>query len=116
MLIVIKLFTSSFNLSELLVLGDGTVNFKEFMMMINKELEMQDNEQELIEAFKVFDREGNGFINSREVRRVMTNYGYKLTDAEVDHMVREADFYGDGQLNYEGAVYSLFPFGKCNVP
>jgi len=28
-----------------------------------------DTEEELIEAFKVFDRDGNGFISAAEVRR-----------------------------------------------
>ena len=36
------------------------------------------------------------------VRHVMTNLGEKLTDEEVDEMIREADIDGDGQVNYEG--------------
>jgi len=38
------------------------------------------------------------------MRHVMTNLGEKLTDEEVDEMIREADIDGDGQVNYEGTV------------
>ena len=49
----------------------------------------------------MFDRDGNGFISAAELRHVMTNLGEKLTDEEVDEMIREADVDGDGQINYE---------------
>ena len=57
-----------------------------------------------MEAFKVFDKDGNGFLSAAELRHVMTKLGEKLTDEEVDEMIREADVDGDGQINYEEFV------------
>ena len=42
----------------------------------------------------MFDKDGNGFISAAELRHVMTNLGEKLTDEEVDEMIREADIDG----------------------
>lgn len=52
-------------------------------------------------------QDGNGYISAAELRHVMTNLGEKLTDEEVDEMIREADIDGDGQVNYEGKWLSF---------
>ena len=65
-----------------------------------------DTEEELIEAFKVFDRDGNGLISAAELRHVMTNLGEKLTDEEVDEIIRAADADCDGHMNHEEFVWA----------
>ena len=60
---------------------------------------------------RVFDKDGNGLINAAELRHVMTNLGEKLTDQEVDEMMKDADIDGDGQLNYEGEPGKFFVVG-----
>ncbi|KAK7040735.1 hypothetical protein VNI00_009641 [Paramarasmius palmivorus] len=99
--------------------GNGTIDFPEFLTMMARKMRDTDSEEEIKEAFKVFDKDGNGYISAAELRHVMTNLGEKLTDTEVDEMIREADVDGDGQINYEddvvkvkkGVIQSLFSIG-----
>jgi calmodulin len=84
--------------------GSGTIDFTEFLTMMARKMKDTDSEEEILEAFKVFDKDGNGFISAAELRHIMTNLGEKLTDEEVDEMIREADIDGDGQINYEEFV------------
>ena len=84
--------------------GDGTVDFPEFLVMMEREMKKTDEEEELGVAFRVFDKDGNGYISAAELRHIMTNLGEKLTDEEVDEMISEADIDHDAQVNYEEFV------------
>merc|ERR1712196_251896 len=81
--------------------GNGTIDFPEFCTLMARKMQSTDSEEELIEAFKVFDKDGNGTISRAELGQVMANLGEKLTDEEIDEMIREADLDGDGGINYQ---------------
>ena len=73
--------------------------------MMARKMKDGESTDEIREAFRVFDKDGNGYVSAAELRHVMTNVGEKLTDEEVDEMIKEADIDRDGQVNYEGRSY-----------
>jgi calmodulin len=83
--------------------------------MMARKMKDTDSEEEIREAFKVFDRDNNGFISAAELRHVMTSIGEKLSDDEVDEMIREADQDGDGRIdcNDSKSLLRLFPTDIC---
>lgn len=44
--------------------------------------------EEFIKGFQVFDKVGNGFIGAGELRYVLTQLGEKMTDEEVDELLK----------------------------
>lgn len=104
LVILAQTFHSFQSLLQIDADGNGTIDFPEFLIMMARKMKDTDSEEEILEAFKVFDKDGNGFISAAELRHIMTNLGEKLTDEEVDEMIREADIDGDGQINYEEFV------------
>lgn len=58
-------------------------------------------EQALLGAFKMFDRDGDGKVSSAEFRAVMGSLVEKITDSEIEKMMRENDTDGDGSLTFE---------------
>jgi calmodulin len=91
-------------INEVDIDGNGNIDFKEFLGLMARKMRDTDTDEELIEAFKVFDRDCNGQITAQELKHVMTNLGEKIEDAEVEEMIKEADLDGDGYINYEEFV------------
>jgi Ca2+-binding EF-hand superfamily protein len=61
-------------------------------------------EAALLEAFEKWDADGNGLISATELRAAMADLDEKLTDEEVEEIIREADTDGDGQINADEFV------------
>ena len=81
--------------------GNGTIDFPEFLSLMGRKMRDSDTEEELIEAFKVFDKDGTGLIKPAGLKLVMASLGDKLTDEEIEDVMKEADIDGDGCINYE---------------
>ena len=79
--------------------GNGSIDFSEFLGMMTKNA--IDPEAEVLAAFQVFDVDGSGSISASELRHVMAHLGEKLTDEEVDEMIKEADTDGDGEISID---------------
>ncbi len=61
--------SQKFDLIFLLLLsGKGLIDFEEFLQMMAKGANEHNEEDELREAFRVFDKNGNGFIKVAELR------------------------------------------------
>ncbi len=50
------------------LIGKGLIDFNEFLQMMAKRADEHNEEDELREAFRVFDKNGNGFIKLAELR------------------------------------------------
>jgi calmodulin len=55
--------------------GNGVIDFPEFLTMMVRKRRNTDGDEETREAFKVFDKDGNGYISAAELRHVMKNLG-----------------------------------------
>ena len=94
-------------MTEIELEGNGEINYDEFISILNKREKDVDNEEELLKAFKVFDKEGNGLININELKHIMLTVGNNLSESEINDMLTEADTDMDGYINYEEFIRSI---------
>ncbi|XP_030534903.1 neo-calmodulin-like [Rhodamnia argentea] len=90
--------------------GHGTIEFGEFLNLMARKIKETEIEEELKEAFRVIDKDQDGYISLNELKRVMINLGEKSTEEELEEMMREADLDGDGQISYEEFIRMMLAF------
>ncbi|KAJ4848218.1 hypothetical protein Tsubulata_014387, partial [Turnera subulata] len=82
--------------------GNGYVEFDELVSVILPDMneEVLINQEQLLQVFQSFDRDGNGFITAAELAGSMAKMGHPLTYRELSDMMREADTNGDGVISF----------------
>lgn len=80
------------------------IEFKAFLELFAKKMKDPDTEEDLVEAFRVFDHDNDGIISNEELKHVMVTLGEFMSEEEADEMIREADIDGDGLINYHKFV------------
>ncbi|KAF7132734.1 hypothetical protein RHSIM_Rhsim09G0029100 [Rhododendron simsii] len=82
--------------------GDGCVDIDEFGALYQSIMEERDEEEDMREAFNVFDQNGDGFITVEELRSVLASLGMKQgrTVEDCKRMIMKVDVDGDGRVNF----------------
>ncbi|XP_041375662.1 calmodulin-beta-like isoform X2 [Gigantopelta aegis] len=93
-------------IKEIDIDGDGTFSFEEFVQVMANmggisENTEEDEEEELRQAFRVFDKTGCGYITSSDLRAVLQCMGEDLSEDEIDEMINEVDIDGDGRIDFD---------------
>jgi calmodulin len=94
-------------LDEVDVDGNGEIDFEEFVALMGKRQKQIDLEAEIVNAFKVFDKEENNLISITELRHILSNLNDFMTEDEIDDMLFEADSDYDGFINYKDFLKNL---------
>lgn len=85
--------------------GKGLFNCDNFLVLMGEFLEKSKNQdEELKEAFLVFDPERKGYIDWHTLKYVLMNAGEPLNEEEAEQMMLEADKDGDGTIDYQEFV------------
>ncbi len=95
--------------------GNGTIEFSEFLEMMGRKVTSGDVAHDIEEAFKIFDKDGNGFISCAELHNVMGNLGEKITLEEAQEMLAEADTDGDGLICFAGECILRFTYQNNTI-
>ncbi|CCC69925.1 hypothetical protein NCAS_0D03440 [Naumovozyma castellii] len=85
---------------------DSNLSLNEITKIVEdnqKELDAttQGKVEDFVKAFQVFDKENTGKVSVGDIRYMLTGLGEKLTDEEVDELLKGVEIDGEGQIDYK---------------
>ncbi|XP_065185658.1 myosin-2 essential light chain-like [Sycon ciliatum] len=88
--------------------ADHRLSFEDFLPIFNSVRSKKEagSQEAFIEGLRVFDKDGNGTINSVELRHVLTSLGEKLNEEEVDQLLTGMED-SNGQVQYEEFIKTI---------
>ncbi|XP_074102693.1 troponin C type IIb isoform X1 [Cotesia typhae] len=84
--------------------GNGVLNFDSFYRVATHFQEDDDDEalqKELKEAFRLYDKEGNGYIPTSSLREILAALDDQITPDQMDGMIGEIDTDGSGTVDFD---------------
>uniref|UniRef100_A0A7C9DFS2 2-alkenal reductase (NAD(P)(+)) n=1 Tax=Opuntia streptacantha TaxID=393608 RepID=A0A7C9DFS2_OPUST len=81
--------------------GDGFVDLAEFAEFHARSGGNAGSTNELMEAFNLYDKDGNGLISASELHAVLKSLGEKCSIKDCHRMIQSVDADGDGHVNFE---------------
>merc|ERR1711874_156236 len=85
--------------------GSGEIEFAEFCQLratfLVEDPDMETMKRELKDAFRIYDKEGNGFITTDTLRGLITELLAPLTDEELEGILEELDEDGSGSMDFD---------------
>jgi len=99
-------------LHEVDIDGDGNVSFEEFVEIVSNmgaatDRTADQEEKELRDAFRVFDKHNRGYISASDLRAVLQCLGEDLSEEEIEDMIKEVDVDGDGRIDFYEFAHAL---------
>jgi len=77
---------------------------------MSKRLQELDVKEELIEAFKVYDKEKNGCIGVDEIRKILQKMGESVSREEIEEVIKDLDPEGTQIFKYDRYVNENWDF------
>ncbi len=87
--------------------NNNMIDFISFLGIISKKKENIYKEEDLIDAFRIFDKEGNGKISSKELLYVMMSSGEDFNENYIKELISESSIEHDEFIDYQKFVKLL---------
>ncbi|XP_042731986.1 calmodulin-like protein 4 isoform X1 [Tympanuchus pallidicinctus] len=86
---------------------NAELDFSTFLNIMYRQMKQEEPEKEILTALAMIDREKRGLISAAELRAKLTRLGEKLSEEEVDDLLKEAKIGPNGTIKYEEFTHTI---------
>ena len=96
--------------------GNGLVDFKEFISLMDNNCLVQSVDEEMQHLFNMIDKNNDGFITEKEIKTMLKGLGEKVRKKDIRKMIKEADQNKDGKISFTGKLFLALWMPKRRIP
>jgi len=96
----------------------GELEFNEFVVLAQRFMNEEDEEEmkkELKEAFRLYDKNGEGFIPTGVLREILSELDNNLSSEDLDGIIEEVDADGSGTVDFDEFMEMMTGWGSLEV-
>ena len=84
---------------------EDRISFETFLPILQtvSSKKITDTVEDFVEGLRHFDKDGNGFITSAELRHLLTSLGERMSEEDVENLIHGQED-SSGNINYEQFV------------
>ena len=84
--------------------GSAGISYSQFCKLMGVGIKQSrdfDPEEEMRDAFRLFDHDKDGKLSPKDMTKSLAHFGVQLTDREVDQLIGEATLSNERNVSYE---------------
>ncbi|CAH3028133.1 unnamed protein product [Porites evermanni] len=91
--------------------GDGKLNFEEYINLMEQQKTPDEREEDITQAFRVFDSDNKGYIESADLRELLENMDWKVREEDLKDLITRANLDRDRRVSFEEFAMLVDPEG-----
>ena len=85
----------------------GTIDFKEFLNLMARNMKIVNKEEELLDALNTLDQDGSGKISKYKLRNIILKTDKKMTGEEIEEIIKTFDIDEEGNIDVQDFIQIL---------
>ena len=90
--------------------GSSKIDFSSFLYIASRHSREVDPEQELVDAFRVFDKDGTGKLKTDIIRKILRNLRQPFTEDQIAELLGQASIDSQDCIKYKNFVKVMLDF------